>query len=90
MANGNPSPGWYQDPRDPAQVRWWDGGGWTQNTQPMPGAAQPEVPQTPAAPEPSFDDVTVVDFDTASRIAARIVVPGISAVVLPGTRSPCQ
>ena len=55
MANGNPSPGWYQDPRDPAQVRWWDGGGWTQNTQPMPGAAQPEVPQTPAAPEPSFE-----------------------------------
>ena len=58
MANGNPSPGWYQDPRDPAQVRWWDGGGWTQNTQPMPGMAPPEVPEvpeTPAVPEPSFE-----------------------------------
>ena len=49
MANGNPSPGWYQDPRDPSQVRWWDGGGWTQNTQPMPGA----VPQAPAAQQPA-------------------------------------
>ena len=48
MANGNPSPGWYQDPRDPSQVRWWDGGGWTQNTQPMPGVA-PQAPEAPAA-----------------------------------------
>ncbi|MCB0897612.1 MAG: DUF2510 domain-containing protein [Actinobacteria bacterium] len=55
MANGNPSPGWYQDPRDPAQVRWWDGAGWTQNTQAMPGAVQPEPAQPEVAPEPVYD-----------------------------------
>ena len=50
MADGNPAPGWYQDPRDASQVRWWDGGSWTQNTQPMPGMAQPQVPEAPTAP----------------------------------------
>ncbi len=50
MANGNPSPGWYQDPRDASQVRWWDGGGWSENTQPMPGAQVPG-PSVPT-PEP--------------------------------------
>jgi len=24
-----PAPGWYQDPRDASQMRWWDGQGWT-------------------------------------------------------------
>ena len=53
MANGNPSPGWYQDPRDPSQVRWWDGGGWTQNTQPMPGTAPQATPVSPVAETPA-------------------------------------
>ena len=67
MANGNPVPGWYQDPRDAAQVRWWDGGGWTQNTQPMPGVA-PVVPE-PAQPtfeqpvEPTFEQPVQPTFE---------------------------
>ena len=28
--------GWYEDPGDPAMVRWWDGGGWTAHTRPRP------------------------------------------------------
>ena len=29
MSNTSPSPGWYPDPRDASQVRWWDGSQWT-------------------------------------------------------------
>ncbi len=38
----NPA-GWYDDPGDPAQVRWWDGTAWTVETRPKP------VPQQGAA-----------------------------------------
>jgi hypothetical protein len=29
-----PAPGWYPDSYNPAFVRWWDGLGWTEHTQP--------------------------------------------------------
>jgi hypothetical protein len=28
-------PGWYRDPLDPAQLRWWDGLAWSDTTQPV-------------------------------------------------------
>jgi hypothetical protein len=31
---GQPAPNWYQDPQDPAMLRWWDGQAWTPHTQP--------------------------------------------------------
>ena len=37
-------PGWYPDNFNPAFVRWWDGIGWTEHTQP----AQPAAPAYPA------------------------------------------
>jgi hypothetical protein len=42
-------PGWYPDPGDPAQHRWWDGSQWTAATQPV----TPTPPtSTPAASNP--------------------------------------
>jgi hypothetical protein len=41
--------GWYPDPEDPTQQRYWDGGAWTQNL--APAAAS-----TPAAEAPSAQD----------------------------------
>ncbi|MCW2931144.1 MAG: ATPase [Actinomycetia bacterium] len=38
------APGWYPDSYNPAFVRWWDGIGWTEHTQP----AQPMAPVYPA------------------------------------------
>jgi hypothetical protein len=29
-----PAPNWYQDPQDPATLRWWDGQAWTPRTRP--------------------------------------------------------
>lgn len=30
-----PEAGWYADPSDPNQERWWDGMGWTSNVRPV-------------------------------------------------------
>jgi hypothetical protein len=34
-------PGWYADPQDARQVRWFDGVQWTAHVSPKPAAAQP-------------------------------------------------
>ena len=48
------APGWYPDSYNPAFVRWWDGVGWTEHTQP----AQPMAPAYPAqGTVPSFTPV---------------------------------
>lgn len=36
-----PASGWYQDPNDDDSMRWWDGEGWTDHTQPMAPASAP-------------------------------------------------
>lgn len=43
----NPQAGWYSDPSNPSQLRWWDGMQWTNNTQAAQGAAQASAPQRP-------------------------------------------
>lgn len=42
-------PGWFPDPEDAAQLRYWDGQGWTDQRSPAQPAA-PQYPQYPAAP----------------------------------------
>ncbi|WP_129838529.1 phospholipid scramblase-related protein [Streptomyces sp. RFCAC02] len=46
-APSNTPPGWYADPRGiPNQLRWWDGGQWTEHTHAgaAPGQATPQAP----------------------------------------------
>jgi hypothetical protein len=33
--------GWYTDPLEPADVRWWTGSDWTHHVQPRPFAPLP-------------------------------------------------
>jgi len=40
--------GWYPDPEDPTQQRYWDGAGWTQHV--APTAPHGDAPQGPAFP----------------------------------------
>jgi hypothetical protein len=58
----SPIAGWYADPSDAAQLRWWDGTRWTDDTRaqvphtapPPPGAtATPPPTPPPAGPDPS-------------------------------------
>lgn len=51
-----PPRGWYTDPGNPEQLRWWDGDGWTQSTRerlPDPDAA-PQMPASPQVPPLSY------------------------------------
>jgi uncharacterized membrane protein YhaH (DUF805 family) len=55
-----PEPGWYPDPSNPSQVRYWDGAAWT--AQP----AQPQYPVAPAYPaqqysQPAQDSMSLPD-----------------------------
>lgn len=43
-----PEAGWYDDPQDQAQLRWWDGARWTERRQPRSSAEMP--PPAPPAP----------------------------------------
>ncbi|MBI5161093.1 MAG: DUF2510 domain-containing protein [Micrococcales bacterium] len=47
-----PASGWYQDPNDDDSMRWWDGEGWTDHTQPIRPARTPTV----SAPAPAGAD----------------------------------
>lgn len=63
------APGWYSDPDDPAQIRWWDGEAWTGNTQPNPAAMPLEasvVPPPMPAPTSSTPDPAPVPARAAS------------------------
>ncbi len=44
------APGWYADPNNTMQLRWWDGGQWTAQAMPHPAAPGGQVPAYPPAP----------------------------------------
>jgi Protein of unknown function (DUF2510) len=46
---GLPPPGWYQNPADPDQHRWWDGVRWSD---PPPPPPLPPLPPMPPPAEP--------------------------------------
>ena len=53
MVMSQPAPGWYPDPAGTQRLRWWNGGMWLDQYQPMPGAApQQGLPTQHHAPAP--------------------------------------
>ena len=51
-----PGPGWFENPENNGQLRWWSGEEWTQHTtpkQPAPVAMAEEAPYVPMAYRPA-------------------------------------
>jgi hypothetical protein len=78
--------GWYQDPRFPGLMRWWDGVQWTEHTQPAAGILPPPQPQplVPVQPlwpasDPARD---LAEATRAAATAARFLLVGAAAYVL--------
>lgn len=70
-------PGWYPDPQNPGQQRYWDGSAW--------GAAAPAAPSTPPAPvaAPVAGPVTSTNaiVGLVLAIVSWVVCPIIAAIV---------
>lgn len=55
-----PPAGWYVDPRDDGQARYWDGAAWSEHVTPMPPVSPPSslaptaLPPVAQPPEPSY------------------------------------
>jgi hypothetical protein len=78
--------GWYQDPRFPGLMRWWDGAQWTEHTQAAAGLLpapqpQPLVPMQPMWPasDPARD---LADVAKAGQTASRFLFAGAAAYAL--------
>lgn len=76
--------GWYEDPSDPAQVRWWNGINWTDHRQPKPEVGDTESSQL----EESFASPAAVRGRTRIRSTSTAeswivsFTPGLLAVAL--------
>lgn len=77
--------GWYEDPSDPAGLRWWDGQAWTSHTVPNPvispepsglaGAGTPAAGTTEDGPTPPTSDADAQQASTASPSAEAPATP---------------
>lgn len=47
-----PAAGWYPDPEDATQQRYWDGAQWTEHRAPLSGGQAPASGQAPVAGQP--------------------------------------
>jgi hypothetical protein len=52
MSDAQTPAGWYADPSDSSQQRYWDGSQWTDQRQPMPPAPAPGTTAVAAPPAP--------------------------------------
>ncbi|MFF1635278.1 DUF2510 domain-containing protein [Leifsonia sp. NPDC058248] len=92
--DGQVPAGWYADPDNTLQLRWWDGAQWTEHYAPNP--RPPVAPPVPPAPQPTptalpaqpYVDTTVYTQATAAperpKLAAdaRIYNPWIWLIVV--------
>jgi hypothetical protein len=83
-------PGWYDDPRNPAWARWYDGESWTEHTvvkaehpgpPPPPGVATPS-PRQAAAPQPVSEQPVQTTGENHARWNRGWLAAGLLLVAL--------
>jgi hypothetical protein len=84
QGEGAPRAGWYDDPRQPGRLRWWDGERWTDHTE-----ARPESPQSPQPSQPNIDAMLAAaasarhgGTDPGSRSLLPWIIGGSALLVL--------
>ncbi len=75
--------GWFVDPGDPHQLRYWDGQTWTGYTQPrVPGAPIPGGPaQYAGYGYPSMPPVAVAAKSPAISMLVSFFLPGVGSMI---------
>jgi TM2 domain-containing membrane protein YozV len=75
--------GWFVDPGDARQLRYWDGQTWTAYTQPrVPGALIPGGPsQYPAYGYPAGPPVAVAAKNPAVSLLVSFFLPGVGSMI---------
>lgn len=85
-----PVPGWYTDPRDQSQLRWWNGRAWTEQTAVAPGGGAftpPVIPVAQAGSVPAQGAPPPVAVPPAPA-APLLVGAGPAKVVIAGQARP--
>ena len=83
MVGAMPPPGWFVDPTDARQLRYWDGAAWTAYTQPR----SPTVPApTAAGPAPQYGyssvpPVVVAAKNPAISLLVSFFLPGVGSMI---------
>ena len=87
----NPQPGWYRDPSNSSQLRWWDGSQWTSYTQAATGATSGSAPAgrvttsssaysaVPATPSASTTGSAQAQYPSAQASSAQPQAPSVQA-----------
>ncbi|MBL7253332.1 DUF2510 domain-containing protein [Actinoplanes sp. LDG1-01] len=73
-------PGWYSDPNGPANLRWWDGRGWTQHVHSAAAAQQPATTALPQSTESKSKRYN--PYDAAGDLSSGRNTPARNALVL--------
>jgi hypothetical protein len=84
MTTSDPSalPGWYPDPYDPSQLRYWDGAVWTESV--SPGSPPAAGPWAPGPADPSgLGDVGVWLGDTFRSMVSHAVPLAVLLLIVP-------
>ena len=63
--------GWYPDPVNAAQERYWDGWQWSRNTRPRAGSPSAGYGQAPYAPYPQPNATRPVGYTDRGRVQRR-------------------
>ena len=70
--------GWYADPNQPAQQRWWDGARWTEHTAPLGQAPAVAV----EAPTTKSSKLTVILILVGVALVITLVTRSLGAILL--------
>lgn len=96
----NPQPGWYRDPSNSSQLRWWDGSQWTSYTQAATGATNGTTPAgrvttsssaysaVPAHPSASTTGSAQAQYPSAQASSAQPQAPFAQPQARPSSAQP--